>query len=153
MIEENGRQSVRKIENGLVVDHLDPKITWKLAELLDLRKYGDRVTLGNHYRSGKVVGGEKGFLKIEGRGLSDYEMNLISLIAPNATVNIIQNGEVVDKRQVEIPGVLEGIVDCPNLGCVSHREGEKFPSVIRYHGGIFTCHYCRADFLREDISL
>ncbi|MEK6945688.1 MAG: aspartate carbamoyltransferase regulatory subunit [Nanoarchaeota archaeon] len=149
----NEKQSIRRIDDGLAIDHLDPSVTWKVARLLKLEEHDGRVSLGNRYDSQKLDGGKKGFLKIEGRKLSSYEINLIALVAPNATVNIISGGKIVEKRNVEIPGVLEGIVACANNGCVSNRSTEKFPSKIYYSNGVFRCHYCRHGFYRGDIDL
>jgi len=148
-------QKITRIENGLAIDHLNPGTAWKIAQLLHLYDHGGRVSLGDGYDSGKVEGGQKGFLKIEGRTLSNYEINLIALVAPNATVNVIQEGNVVDKRKVEIPGMLEGIVSCANPACVSNKEGEQFPPRINYdsYKSLFSCHYCRHIFGVDEIKL
>ena len=149
----NEQQIIRYIQNGIVIDHLPPGMAWKVAGILGLDKQKQgRISLGDHHRSDKLSG-SKSFLKIEGRDLSDYEISLIALVAPKATLNIIRHGEVHGKKDVKLPEVLKGIVRCPNLNCVSNQEKEKITPKIYVKNNTFLCHYCRQGFLREDFKI
>jgi aspartate carbamoyltransferase regulatory subunit len=144
---------IRYIREGIVIDHLPPGMAWKVAEILGLDKQNEgRISLGDHHRSGKL-GGEKSFLKIEGRTLSSYEMSLIALVAPNATLNVIKEGLVYEKKNVKLPDLLKGILQCPNINCISNQEKEKIIAEIYCKGEKFICHYCGQSFSREDFNI
>jgi aspartate carbamoyltransferase regulatory subunit len=147
-------KSVGYIENGVVIDHLPRGIVWRVAEILGVDKLVQgRVSLGDGYTSHRL-GGEKSFIKIERVTLSDYQLNLIALIAGNATVSIIEAGEVKEKRPILIPSRLEGIIVCPNSGCISNDDSEPVSSLISYgpNSG-FCCDYCETRFGRDQLRL
>ena len=148
MNEEN--RIIGYIENGISIDHIPLGKVWKIAELLGITKEREgRVSLGDGYKSSKI--GKKGVLKIERASLSDYQLNLIALIAKDATVSIIKNGEVIKKIKAEIPDLLKGVIRCPNLNCVSNDKHEKIESFIHYTEKKFMCHYCNHEFLKIKI--
>jgi len=146
-------QIIKYIENGIVIDHLPPGIAWKVAEILKLNDNREgRVSLGDNHTS-KRDRGKKSFLKIEGGSLSSYEINLIALVAPSATLNIIRGGVVQEKKSLLLPDVLRGIIRCPNYNCVSNQEREKLLPVIYCKENKFLCHYCRQGFFRNEVSI
>ncbi|MBU0959360.1 MAG: aspartate carbamoyltransferase regulatory subunit, partial [Nanoarchaeota archaeon] len=143
----NAKQ-IGSINAGIVIDHLPPGVVWKVVEILGLNKKPKvKVSLGDYYRSEKLFGA-KSFIKIEGRGVTPYEANLIALVAPKATFNIIKEGMVHEKRDVRLPEVLKGVMACPNLNCISNSEKEKLIPKIYHREGVFSCHYCRQNFYR-----
>ncbi len=147
------KRLIRAIENGIVIDHLPAGVAWKVAEILDLiEKREGKISLGDNHRSDKITG-LKSFIKIEGRVLSQYEMDLIALVAPNATINIIRDGEVFEKKNANLPEVLRGVVKCPNFNCISNKESEGIRTKIYCKDSIFTCHYCRQAFSRRDFKI
>lgn len=140
------------IENGIAIDHIPLGKVWKIAEILgvDKERVG-RVSLGAGYASGKI--GRKGVLKIEGASLSGYELNLIALIAKDASVSIIVDGKVEKKVKAEIPKVLKGVVLCPNLNCISNDSRERVGSFIDYNSKKrFCCHYCEREFKEDELK-
>lgn len=134
------------IENGIVIDHIPLGKVWKIAEILGInRERNGQVSLGDGYESKKI--GKKGIIKVDGVNLLDYQLDLIALIAKDATVSVIVNGEVKEKIKAEIPSVLRGIVLCPNLGCITNDSSEKVESLINYDSlKCFRCHYCEREF-------
>jgi len=66
--------------------------------------------------------GFKDIIKIEDRELKKREVNIISLIAPNASISIIKDEEVVKKSTVSLPKVITGIARCSNPNCITNRE-------------------------------
>ena len=137
------------IENGIVIDHIPYGDVWKIAELLGVNHLKNgRVSLGDGYESKKI--GKKGVLKIESMKLSRKQLNLIALIGENASVNLIENGQVKEKIGVKIPKVLDNIVKCPNEGCVSNNNYENVNPKINYHlDKRFSCYYCKKEFNKE----
>lgn len=63
--------------------------------------------------------------------LDPEELNKIALIAPNATINIVKNAEVVEKQKVTLPEIIEGIVYCTNPNCISNDSREPITSKIK----------------------
>lgn len=144
------------IEKGIVIDHLPLGAVWEVAKLLKLENHDGRISLGEGYESEKI--GKKGVLKVEGRSLEGYELDIIALVAPDASVSVINNGKVISKKKVEIPSKLEGLVLCTNLNCISNDPLEKVIPIINYREidykkGVFICHYCKHEFDNEKIKL
>jgi len=95
--------------------------------------------------------GKKDIVKIENRELDPKELNKIALIAPNATINIIREFEVVKKHTVQIPDEVIGIAKCSNPTCISNaREPvESRFHVISKNPPRIKCYYCERE--PEDI--
>ncbi len=98
--------------------------------------------------------GSKGIIKIGGKLLTQEEVNKISLIAPDATVNIIKDSEVVEKFKVAIPDSIEEFLKCFNPNCVSNHQNvqSKF-HVINKNPIRIRCHYCERHMGEDDIEL
>jgi len=112
---------VEKIEDGTVIDHIPAGLGLKVLEILRIdRSYGARVALMMNVPSKKI--GKKDIVKVEGKMLDDKSVNKIALIAPNATLNIIKNSEVVEKKVVQLPTELRGAFKCPNPECITNME-------------------------------
>ena len=112
-----------------------------MASVLGLQNLDTVVTIGYNYLSKKI--GRKGIIKIENKFFSDEEISRLSVVAPNVVLNIIRNFEVVEKKKVETPDELRGIVKCNNPKCVTNNEPmPTIFSVIDKETGIIRCHYC-----------
>ena len=145
---------IGEIERGIVIDHLLPGEVWKVAHLLNLNSHsGGRISLGDHYESYKSPINSKSFVKIEGRDLTDYELNLIALVSPNATISFIESGGVSQKAKAHIPKVLLKVLPCSNSNCITNKTSEKIDSRIYYEDQVFTCHYCSHTFLKKDLKI
>jgi aspartate carbamoyltransferase regulatory subunit len=146
------RNIIGYIENGVVVDHIPVGRVWEVARILRVdRLERARVSLGDGYDSAKI--NKKGILKVEGRTLSEREIDLIALLAPEASVSFIRGGRVERKKKVHIPEQLEGVVCCANSNCITNEAGEKVPYKISYRNGVFTCHYCEYEFDMNELKL
>ncbi|MDD7318168.1 MAG: aspartate carbamoyltransferase regulatory subunit [Prevotella sp.] len=132
---------VAAIENGTVIDHIHAEKTFMVANLLGLLGQKTIVTIGNNYASNKV--GKKGIIKVENKFFTDEEISRLSVVAPNVVLNIIKDYEVVEKKTVETPDELRGIVKCNNPKCITNNEPMRtvFHVVDKSHG-VLKCHYC-----------
>jgi aspartate carbamoyltransferase regulatory subunit len=72
----------------------------------------------------------KDIVKIEDRELDPRELDKISLISPNATINIIRDYNVAEKFVVEVPDVVKGIVRCQNPGCITNLSEPIEPEFV-----------------------
>jgi len=132
---------VAAIENGTVIDHIPSEKTYEVANLLRLQDLDTVVTIGYNYLSKKI--GRKGIIKVENKFFTDEEISRLSVVAPNVVLNIIKDYEVVEKKTVETPDELRGIVKCNNPKCVTNNEPmQTVFHVIDKNKGILRCHYC-----------
>jgi aspartate carbamoyltransferase regulatory subunit len=143
---------VAAIKNGSVIDHLDSKSTLKVAEILNIQNEEQVVLVGMNLTSKFLR--KKGIIKIEGKIIDQKEASKIALIAPNATVNIIKDYEVVNKFQIVVPEIIEGIVKCFNPNCVSNYNNIKARQhVVNKNPIKLQCHYCERIMSTKDIVL
>jgi aspartate carbamoyltransferase regulatory subunit len=139
------------IQSGVVIDHIPRGKVWKVAKIIKIKNKNTRISLADNCGSKKIKGG-KGLIKIENFYPSDKELNLISIIAPNATIITIKNGIVDNKRKVELPDVFKEIIFCPNINCISNQKKEKIKSLIYFKEGKFKCHYCNSFFSEVNLE-
>lgn len=143
---------VAAIENGTVIDHIPAEKAYAVANLLGLQALVNPVTIGYNYPSKKL--GRKGIIKIENKFFTDEEISRLSVVAPNVVLNVIRDYEVVEKKKVETPDTLEGIVRCNNPKCVTNNEPMKTVfRVIDKASGIIKCHYCDKEQVISKVKL
>ena len=128
---------VAAIENGTVIDHIPADKTYQVASLLGLFDLSTPVTIGFNYPSKKV--GNKGIIKVSDKFFSDNEISRLSVVAPKVILSIIRDYEVVEKKTVETPNEIIGIVKCNNPKCITNNEPMK--TLFHVEDGLLTCHY------------
>ena len=143
---------VAALQNGTVIDHIPTDKVFTIVSLLGLKNSELNITIGNNLPSKKL--GKKGIIKVADRFFSDEEISRLSVVAPNAQLNIIHNYEVVEKKQVIMPDVVKGIVKCGNPKCITNNE----PMTTIFHvvckeNGILKCHYCEKEQNKESVKL
>ena len=133
---------VSALENGTVLDHIPAENVYKALDILNLKGIENQITIGINLNS--KLYGKKGIIKIADRFFEDDELNKLALIAPHATVNIIRNFQVVEKKQLTMPDRIEGIASCMNPKCITNHQPVKTKfSVVNENGKIsLVCHYC-----------
>jgi len=138
---------VDKIEMGTVVDHIKPGKSAKIMRLLGIGEaYPHRVAIVLNVPSKKM--GMKDIVKIEGKVVSQDAANLLALVSPGASVNIIKNGEIEKKFVIELPKEVSGIGRCPNPNCISLDSGK---TQFKKDKENYRCHYCERLFVAEDL--
>lgn len=143
---------IQKIKYGTVIDHIPIESFWAVVKLLGLNKLTEQMSFGTN-----LIGkrGPKGVIKIESKELNEREYDIVSVIAPNATVSIIENYQVKEKRKVHIPERIEGIVKCMNDGCVTNNE--RGSTTIFYRKSAepleLKCHYCEKSVTRANLFI
>ncbi len=132
---------VAAIENGTVIDHIPADKTYQVMNLLELQSLQTPVTIGNNFVSKKL--GRKGIIKVSDKFFSKEEISRLSVVAPKVVLNIIKNYEVVEKKTVETPNELCGIIKCNNPKCITNNEpmNTVFNFVDKVNG-LVKCHYC-----------
>ncbi len=143
---------VYAISDGTVIDHLPGATALKTIRLLKLEDC-DLLTVGINFDSKKY--GKKDILKIQNRYLTQDEVNKLALLAPSATINIIKNEKIKDKKKVNLPEKIESIVKCSNPKCISNNEHHiKTIFYVKKRQPIrLMCHYCERFMEQKDIIL
>ena len=103
---------VSALENGTVLDHIPAENVYKAIDLLNLRGVESQITIGINLAS--KLYGRKGIIKIADRFFEDDELNRLALIAPKATVNVIRDFKVVEKKKITMPKEIIGMAKCMN---------------------------------------
>jgi len=131
---------VYAIKDGTVIDHIPNTKALKVIDILGLENKGI-LTIGIGFSSKKI--GKKDIIKIENKYLKKEETDKISLIAPDATINIIKNGILKEKRKIEIPDEYVNIVKCLNPNCITSKTDVKTSfKIVQKSPLILRCHYC-----------
>ncbi|HEX9845170.1 MAG TPA: aspartate carbamoyltransferase regulatory subunit [Candidatus Nitrosotenuis sp.] len=134
---------VRRIKDGTVIDHIDGGKGLKVLEALGIDgKDGNVITIALNVPSGKF--NKKDIIKVENRYLQDYDTNKLAVISPTATINIIKDYKLVEKRRVALPNKIEKIFRCSNPECITNSQEhiESVMEVIDKSGRVLRCKYC-----------
>ena len=132
---------VSAIKEGTVIDHIPAKNLFKVISILGLDVIDNQITFGTNLESGKL--GAKAIIKVTDKFFEDDEINKIALIAPNAKLNIIRDYVVVEKKVVEIPDSISGIVKCFNPKCITNNEKiSTWFKVVATEPISLKCRYC-----------
>jgi len=149
MTETNHELRVSKIRNGTVIDHVAGGQALNVLAILGIDgSGGETVSLGMNVPSDRL--GRKDVVKVEGRELSQSEVAVLSLIAPDATINIIREYEVVEKLRVERPDRVVGVLACPNRNCITAADEPVESKFDVLENGV-RCAYCET-IVRESIA-
>ena len=140
---------VSKIEDGTVIDHITGGQAVNVLAILGIDgTSGEEVSVGMNVPSDRL--GRKDVVKVEGRELSQDEVDVLSLIAPAATINIIREFEVAEKHRVSRPEEVTGVLSCPNANCIT-TESEPVESRFEVLEEGVRCTYCDT-IIREAIA-
>ncbi|RLG76972.1 MAG: aspartate carbamoyltransferase regulatory subunit [Thermoprotei archaeon] len=146
--------TVSKIRNGTVIDHIPAGKALLVLRILGITgKEGFRTAVLMNVESKKL--GKKDIIKIEERELTSDEVNVIALVAPSATINIIREYNVYKKLRVQIPQIIRGFIKCPNPTCITNRGREALKArfkVIKRQPLLLQCVYCGTIISQEDLE-
>lgn len=131
---------IGSIVNGVVIDHIPAGRGMELYHYLKLDSLECEVALIKNAVSEKC--GKKDILKINEEIHLDFDM--LGYIAPQITVNIIQNGERVQKIHPQLPETITGVIKCKNPRCITSVEHDlkHIFKLADREKGIYRCVYC-----------
>ncbi|MGR5148372.1 aspartate carbamoyltransferase regulatory subunit [Photobacterium alginatilyticum] len=143
---------VEAIKNGSVIDHIPANVGIKVLKLFKMHKTNQRVTVGLNLPSSAL--GAKDLIKIENTFINEDQANQLALYAPKATVNQIENYEVVKKLTLSLPEQINAIFKCPNTNCITHGEpvDSSFSVLAKKDDVQLKCKYCEKVFSREIVT-
>ena len=128
------------LNHGVVIDHIAAGGAMKIYEYLNLEKLDCSVAIIKNAKSSKM--GKKDIIKIEGPIQVDLDM--LGVLDPNLTLDIIEDGKIIEKRNPNLPAQVTGIIRCKNPRCITSIE-QELPHRFRLTNkekGIYRCIYC-----------
>ena len=108
------------IENGIVLDHITAGNGMNIYNVLNLGKLDCTVALIKNADSPKM--GKKDIIKISTH--LEIDLDILGYLDPGITVNIIHDGKVVERRTLELPQKVVGVIKCKNPRCITSVERE-----------------------------
>ena len=143
---------ISKIKDGTVIDHIPAGKSLKVLSILGISEVGEStVSVAMRVQSGQL--GHKDVVKIENRTLQKKELDKLSLLAPNASISIIKNFEIVKKFNLSIPDAISGVVECQNQNCITKTREPVAPSfhVISRKPIVIKCDFCERTMSEPEI--
>lgn len=140
---EQSELMVRRIKEGTVIDHIDEGKGLQVLDALRIDgKDGSLITVALNVPSGKSK--KKDIIKVENKFLKDDDTNKIAIISPKATINIIKNYKLIEKRRVALPNEIDRIFRCTNPDCITNSTEhiESVMDLIDKETMILKCRYC-----------
>lgn len=131
---------IDSIQNGIVIDHISAGKAMELYNILGLGELDCTVAILKNVTSGKL--GRKDIIKID--RIMELDWDLIGYVDPSITVNIIKDGERVEKRQLKTPEIITGVIRCKNPRCITSVE-QELKQVFKLtdpEKRVYRCLYC-----------
>lgn len=134
--------NIDSIINGIVLDHITAGKSMEIYQLLGLEQLDCSVAIIKNAHSNRT--GKKDIIKID--QILDIDLDALGYVDPDITVNIIKDGKTVEKKHLELPQRITGVLKCKNPRCITSTE-QELPQIFelrdREHA-IYRCLYCEA---------
>ncbi len=132
--------NIDSIKNGIVIDHIAAGKGMQLYDLLGLDRLDCSVAIIKNVASKKM--GRKDIIKVD----ADIPLNLdvIGFVDPEATVNIIRDSQLVEKKTIPMPQTVTNVIKCKNPRCITSVE-QELPHVFQLtdkENKVYRCLYC-----------
>ena len=137
--------NVGKIQEGFVLDHIQAGKSLVIYEHLGLDKLDCTVAIIKNARSDKL--GKKDILKVE-CDINMLDLDILAFIDHNITVNVIKDGEIVDKRDLVLPKKIKNVIKCKNPRCITSIE-QELPHIFFLADEakeVYRCKYCEEKY-------
>ena len=138
---------IDSIKNGIVIDHIAAGKAKEVYDALDLGKLDCQVAIIMNCRSNKM--GKKDIIKIDND--FDVDLDVLGFIDHNITVNIIKDGQIVDKKSLSLPKQITNVIKCKNPRCItSIEQGLDHVFVLSDPvKQVYRCKYCEEKYNRK----
>ena len=137
--------NVGQIYEGFVLDHIKAGKSMTIYHDLGLDKLDCTVAIIKNARSNKM--GKKDILKVE-CDLNMLDLDVLAFIDHNITVNVIKNGEIVEKKELALPMQIKNVIRCHNPRCITSIE-QELPHIFCLADAekeIYRCKYCEEKY-------
>jgi aspartate carbamoyltransferase regulatory subunit len=136
------------LNQGIVIDHIQVGGAMKIYTYLNLENLDCSVAIIKNARSNKM--GKKDIIKIEGT-LKDLDLDILGALDHQITINIIENGEIIEKKNPTLPERVNNVLKCKNPRCITSIEQGLIHSfkLTDRAKGVYRCVYCEQAFDRR----
>ena len=137
--------NVGALQEGYVMDHIKAGKAMTIYYDLQLDKLDCPVAIIKNARSNKM--GKKDIIKVE-CPIATLDLDIVGFIDHNITVNIIKDGEIVEKRELKLPQKITNIIRCKNPRCItSIEQGLDHIFVLAdKEKEVYRCMYCEEKY-------
>ncbi|MGO5115744.1 aspartate carbamoyltransferase regulatory subunit [Candidatus Avoscillospira sp. LCP25S3_F1] len=140
--------NIDSIRNGYVLDHIKAGRSMEIYKYLKLNELDCSVAIIKNVKSSKM--GKKDIIKID--SLIDLDLTVLGYIDPGITVNVIQDGKLLEKKPLELPTKLVNVIHCKNPRCITSTEPHLEALFLLTHKAdgnrSYRCAYCDTEFKR-----
>ena len=138
--------NVGSLNEGIVLDHIKAGKSMSIYKYLQLDKLDCQVAIIKNARSNKM--GRKDIIKIEG-SLELVDLDILGFIDHDITVNIIKNGEIIEKKELTLPKTIKNVIICKNPRCITSIEQELDQVFILSDAEkeVYRCKYCEEKYI------
>ena len=112
--------NIDSISNGVVLDHIQAGRSMEIYRHLHLDQLDCQVAINKNARSRHL--GKKDIIKIDSP--MDLDLDVLGYIDANITVNIIRDGQLKEKKHLELPQKLVNVIRCNNPRCITMAESQ-----------------------------
>ena len=137
--------NVGKIEEGFVLDHIEAGKSLSIYHHLKLDKLDCTVAIIKNAKSSKM--GKKDILKVE-CDVDMLDLDVLAFIDHNITVNVIKDGQITTKKDLELPKEIRGVIKCKNPRCITSIE-QELPHIFVLTDPkkeVYRCKYCEEKY-------
>ena len=140
--------NVGRISEGFVLDHIEAGKSMDIYKYLHLDKLDCSVAIIKNARSSKM--GKKDIIKIE-CPIDFMDLDILGFIDHNITVNIIENEEIVEKKELKLPKEIKNVIRCRNPRCITSIEQELDHIFVLTdeENQVYRCKYCEEKYRRR----
>ncbi len=137
--------NVGRLSEGVVLDHIKAGKSMTIYDDLKLDTLDCCVAIIKNARSDKM--GRKDIIKVE-CPIDSLNLDILGFIDHNITVNIIKDGEIVEKKELSLPKEIRNMIRCKNPRCITSIE-QKLDHVFILadpEKEIYRCKYCEEKY-------
>lgn len=140
--------NIGRISEGFVLDHIQAGKSMDIYKYLRLDKLDCCVAIIKNARSNKME--KKDIIKIE-CPIDIIDLDVLSFIDHNITVNIIEHEEIVAKKQLKLPQEIKNVIKCNNPRCITsiEQELEQVFILTDEENEVYRCKYCEEKYHRK----
>jgi len=134
--------NIDSIKNGYVIDHIKAGKGMEIYNLLQLDLLDCPVAIIKNANSSKM--GKKDIIKID--ALIELNMDILGYVSPDATVDIIKDEKLVEKKKMSLPEKLTDVIFCKNPRCITTTE-QELPHIFHLTDKDeceYRCAYCES---------
>ena len=137
--------NVGQLNEGVVLDHIKAGKSMTIYHDLKLDKLDCCVAIIKNARSAKM--GRKDIIKVA-CPIDTLDLDILGFIDHNITVNIIQNGEIVEKKELHLPKEIRNVIKCKNPRCITSIEQEldQVFFLADEEKEVYRCKYCEEKY-------